>query len=88
MLFAQQEAEKEQLLSQLEAAKTREEEARAREEEARARVEEERRQKEAARQQARENTIKLARLLLKTGASAAEVAHETGLSEEEIQHLM
>jgi hypothetical protein len=109
MLFAQQEAEKEQLLSQLEAAKTREEEARAREEEARAReeearareeearareeearakVEEERRQKEAARQQARENAIKLARLLLKTGSTAEEVARETGLAEEEIQHLI
>ena len=80
ILFAQQEAEKEQLLSQLEEARVREEEARIREEE-------ERRQKEEALQKARETTLKMARLLLQSGMSPEEASRETGLSMEELADL-
>jgi hypothetical protein len=43
------------------------------------REEAERRQKELAFEKARESALKLARLLLKTGASVEETARETGL---------
>ena len=79
-LFAGQEAERELLRTQVE-------EALAREEEALAREAEERRQKEAALLQAQENARKLARLLLKNGASVEETARETGLTEAEVSQL-
>lgn len=93
-LFALQEAEKAQLRSMAEAerkdkeaAQIREEEERRQKELAQTREEEERRQKELALEKARENALKLARLLLKTGASVEEAARETGLSAEEIRSL-
>jgi hypothetical protein len=72
-LFALQEAEKEQLRMAVEEERRQKEEALKREEEARA--------------QARENALKLARLLLKTGASAEEVARETGLPPDEVRRM-
>jgi hypothetical protein len=79
-MFAQQEAENAYY-------KRTAEEARRQIEEAKAREEEERRQKEAALTRARESTMKLARVLLRSGMSAQEVAFETGLTEDEVQKL-
>jgi hypothetical protein len=79
-LFALQEAEKAQLRSIAEAAQKDKEAAQIREEE-------ERRQKELALEKARESALKLARPLLKTGASVEEAARETGLTVEEIRSL-
>ncbi len=79
-IFAQQEAEKAYL-------KRVAEEAKAREEEERRQREEERRQKEKALEQMREGQIKLARVLLRTGMSAEEVALETGLTEDEVRKI-
>lgn len=86
-LFALQEAEKEQLRSMAEAERKDKEEERRQKELAQIREEEERRQKELALEKARESALKLARLLLKTGASVEEAARETGLPEEEIRSL-
>lgn len=100
-LFAYQEAEKEQLLQLLEEERRKKEEERQEKERAAAQadlakalVEEERRQKEEERQQkeaalvkVRESVFKLARLLKAAGATNAEIAEETGLSEEEIASL-
>jgi len=84
-MFAQQEAENAYYKRTAEEARRQIEEAKAREEEERRQKEEERRQKEAALARARESTIKLARVLLRSGMSAKEVAFETGLSEEEVR---
>jgi hypothetical protein len=101
-LFALQEAEKERLRSIAEAERKGKEEERRQKEEERRQKEEERRQKEEERRQkeeerrqkelaldkAKESTLKLARLLLKTGASIPEIAQETGLPEEEIRGIV
>jgi response regulator RpfG family c-di-GMP phosphodiesterase len=86
-VFARQEAERERLIQMVaEERRMKEEERRMKEEERRMK-EEERELKEIALTLARENAIKLARLLLQSGASEEEVFRETGLSEEEVRSL-
>jgi hypothetical protein len=80
ILFALQEAEKEELRSIAESERKGKEEERRQKEE-------ERRQKESALEKAHENALKLARLLLQTGATVEAAALETGLSLEEVRHL-
>jgi hypothetical protein len=80
ILFALQEAEKEELRSIAESERKGKEEERRQKEE-------ERRQKESALEKAHENALKLARLLLQTGATVEAAALETGLYLEEVRHL-
>jgi len=86
-MFAQQEAENAYYKRTAEEARRQIEEERRQKEEERRQKEEERRQKEAALARVRESTIKLARVLLRSGMSAKEVAFETGLTEDEVQQL-
>ena len=79
-MFAQQEAENAYYKRTAEEARRQIEEAKAREEEAKAR-------ELTALAQVHEGKLKLARVLLRTGMSAKEVAFETGLTEDEVQKL-
>jgi len=93
-MFAQQEAENEYYKRSAEEARTRAEEAhrqieeeRRQKEEAKAREQEAKAREQEALTQVLEGKLKLARVLLRTGMSAKEVAFETGLTEEQIQEL-
>jgi len=79
-MFAQQEAENEYYKRRAEEERRQKEEAKVREEEAKAR-------ELTALAQVHEGKLKLARVLLRTGMSAKEVAFETGLTEDEVQKL-
>jgi hypothetical protein len=86
-MFAQQEAENAYYKRTAEEARRQIEEAKAREEEAKAREEEAKARELTALAQVHEGKLKLARVLLRTGMSAKEVAFETGLTEDEVQKL-
>ncbi len=79
--------QKEEERRQKDEERRQKEEERRQKEEERRQKEEERRQKEEALAREHDTAIKLARVLLRTGISVAEVAQETGLTEEEVKSL-
>ncbi|MCS7036253.1 MAG: hypothetical protein NZM41_06270 [Saprospiraceae bacterium] len=73
---------------QVEQARQQAEQARQQAEQARQQAEEVKKQAEEAQKQARLNALRLARVLLQSGASIQEAALQSGLSEEDVRRLL